>query len=95
MNEWEDDIKAMLSGNWRPRLVGGFSVTCRSGSGIVLMYPPQGIYATWRGVFAERETGFRVTVHGRTPGDTLSALREAVEGKGRAFGVRPLENCND
>lgn len=95
MNNWEDDVKTMLSGNWRPRTVGGFSVTFRSCTGMILMYPPQGIYAVWRGVFVDQGTGTRVSASGRDPGSALSALEGAVETKGLRLGVDHWKKEND
>lgn len=70
MTKWEDELKVLLSGSWRPCLDDGFSVYHRSGRATVRLYPPQGVYSYWRGRLEIDDKG----VMFRSGSDALSVM---------------------
>lgn len=74
--DWEDEVKLLLSGNWRPCLRGGFSLVCGTGRGEWILWPPQGVYAQWTGRFTPDARGGPVTVHADTACAALDLLKK-------------------
>ena len=73
---WEDELKTLLSGNWRPCFRGGFAVTGQVSFGVVWLYPPQGIYSGWTGKLAMAGLAKPIVVHGNTANETIELVRK-------------------
>lgn len=76
---WEDELKALLSGNWRPCFLGGFAVTERVSCGVVWLYPPQGVYSMWTGKLLMSGMDRPVVVHGETAVRTIGLVMKCHE----------------
>lgn len=72
---WEDELKTLLSGNWRPCFRGGFAVMGQVSCGMVWLYPPQGVYSLWTGRLLFSGTDRPVVVHGETAAKTIGLVR--------------------
>ena len=83
---WEDELKTLLSGDWRPRLAGGFSVMGRLGCAVVELFPPQGVYAQWTGKLWMSGAERPAVVHGETAAVTLAVLRKGHDKVMEALG---------
>jgi hypothetical protein len=76
---WEDELKTLLSGNWRPCFLGGFAAKGQVSLGTVFLYPPQGVYSCWTGKLMMAGADRPVVVHGNTAVETVGLVMQYHE----------------